>query len=101
MKYATVLLAGLIFLSACDTFIVVTGTVLDAETKLPLKAANVYSVKRPDRVMVTDSTGSFKLIEPAKPPSRPINAVISKDGYEAREMNLSGNEIQVYLQKKH
>jgi hypothetical protein len=100
MKYAIVVLASLIFFSACDTYVVATGTVLDAETKLPVKGASVYSINRSDRVTITDSTGSFKLLEARRRPFPPIKAVISKDGYGAREMNLSGNGMQVYLQKK-
>ena len=61
MTRITTILIELIFLTSCDCYQRVAGTVVDKETGRPLKGVTVYNKNKDWTKTTTDSTGYFEL----------------------------------------
>jgi hypothetical protein len=57
----TIILIGLTFLTSCDCYQQVSGTVVDKETGSPLVGVIVYNKNKQWNKTTTDTTGHFEL----------------------------------------
>jgi hypothetical protein len=62
----TTILIGLTFLTSCDCYQQVAGTVIDKESGRPLQGVTVYNISKEWCKTTTDTTGHFELSN-AKP----------------------------------
>ncbi len=60
MKKIIILLISVTFLTSCDCYRIVIGTVIDKDTRQPTSAAQVTEVGSKN-VTITDSLGNFQL----------------------------------------
>ncbi|MBW6481987.1 MAG: carboxypeptidase-like regulatory domain-containing protein [Vicingaceae bacterium] len=61
MTRITTILIGLIFLTSCDCYQRVSGTVIDKETSRPLQGVTVYNKNKEWSKTTTDTMGHFEL----------------------------------------
>lgn len=61
MARITTILIGLTFLTSCDCYQRVAGTIIDKETGRPLQGVTVYNKRKEWSKTTTDTTGHFEL----------------------------------------
>jgi len=89
--YLFVLLISISFVS-CDTFHTAQGTIVDKETKMPLKNVEVYG--RHGHKTETDSTGHFKLSYVTGRKS-PYTIHFKYGGYKSSEITFENKKEQI------
>jgi hypothetical protein len=105
------ILIGLTFLTSCDCYQHVAGTVIDKETGRPLQGVTVYNKNKDWNKTTTDSTGHFELSSISGgfrcPPMTVIadfnnydriEIKIPAGGQETIKMQRQGHKLQTTLQ---
>ncbi|WP_417356154.1 carboxypeptidase-like regulatory domain-containing protein [Flavobacterium sp.] len=88
---------------SCDCYQIVSGTVIDKETKEPLNDVVVYNKNKPYNKKQTDSLGKFELsgISGGMFGCPPMKVIIERAGYTPGEVEISsGEEETIELEKK-
>ena len=102
LKIISFYILGLLILTSCDCYQVVEGTVVDRETKQPLKDVKVFNKKKNWSKIKTDSLGHFELSNVSggfRCPSMEI--VIEHSEYETEETKIdAGGFLEINLTKK-
>ena len=105
MKQKTTILIGLLFLISCgDCYQVVTGTVLDKETKRPVEGITVYNKNKPTNKTVTEQEGKFELSDISgglwKCP--PMKVTIEHPDYQAKDIEIpAGAELTIEIERRN
>lgn len=104
MKSIIILLFGLLFLTSCgDCYQVVTGIVLDAETKKPVEGITVCNKNKPSIKTVTDQKGKFELsnISGGLWKCPPIKVSFEHSNYQTKEVEIKeGEEMTIEIEKR-
>lgn len=86
------------FVSAQDELVVISGTVLDQESRQPLPGVSI-SIKNTNTGTLSDGTGAFSLKSKLK---FPLTLVLNTVGFESKEIDISGvsDPISIALDAK-
>ncbi|HLG35902.1 MAG TPA: carboxypeptidase-like regulatory domain-containing protein [Bacteroidia bacterium] len=98
----TTILLGLTFLTSCDCYQRVTGTVIDKETGRPLQGVTVYNKNKEWSKTITDTTGHFELSNVSggfRCP--PMTIIVENTTYKKYETNIpAGGQEMIKLEKE-
>ena len=91
MLKSRLLFLGLLLFSSILSFAqsVITGQIIDAETKLPLEGASVFA-QNTTKGVITDKEGNFKL----SLNKGGYEVIISYTGFVSKVVNIEANEDQ-------
>jgi hypothetical protein len=102
LKTISFYILGLLILTSCDCYQVVKGSVVDRETKQPLKDVRIFNKKKNWNEIKTDSLGHFELSNVSggfRCP--PMEIVIEHNEYETEETKIeAGGFLEIHLTKK-
>jgi len=102
MRILTILI-GLTFLTSCDCYQRISGTVLDNETGKPLKGVTVYNKNKEGNKTITDTTGNFILSNVSggfRCP--PMTIMVENTNYKKQESRiLTGGKKVIRLEKEN
>jgi hypothetical protein len=105
MKQKIIILIGLLFLTSCgDCYQIVTGTVLDTETKRPVEGITVYNKNKPINKTVTDQEGKFELynISGGLWKCPPMKVAIEHSDYQTKEVEIpAGGELTIEIERRN
>jgi hypothetical protein len=95
-------LIGLTFMTSCDCYQHVSGTVIDKETGIPLQGVTVYNRKVVKHKTVTDSVGHFELYRISGGLSCPPMTVIAEfKNYDRVKVKItSGGQEKIKMKRK-
>ena len=101
MKFYGSLLSILFFLPSCGRYMVVTGTVLDKETKAPVENVSVDVSRLVESEVEfreeTDRNGYFRLSLVKE--LKKYRYILAKDGYKT--LKLKSVSDSIYLERSH
>ena len=96
----TVLLS-ILFLSSCDCPKVITGSVIDKNTHLPIPGVKVYISNNPSCSNVTDSIGNYEIYYLTYGPfcyfKEKRKVIAEKPGYQNSDETEAQNPIEMVL----
>ncbi len=102
MTRITTILIGLTFLTSCDCYQRVAGTVIDKETGKPLQGVTVYNKNKDWSKTTTDTTGHFELSHVSggfRCP--PMTIIVENTNYKKYETSIpAGSQEIIKLEKE-
>lgn len=94
---------GFLFFTSCDCYQVVTGTIVDIETKKPIDGVLVYNKTKPTNKSQTIHDGNFEVtsISGGLSGCPPMTIIIEHSDYEKQEITIpAGGNKEIFLTRK-
>jgi len=91
----TLIFIGLTFLTSCDCYRKISGTVLDSKTGIPIQGVTVYNKDKDWVKTTTDSIGHFELSDVSGGFScPPMKIILEASEYNATETSIPAGETR-------
>lgn len=102
MRQLITIFFGLLFFTSCDCYQVVTGTVIDNETRKPIEGISIYNKTKPKNKTQTDLEGKFELssISGGLFGCPPMTIVVEHPDYATQETEIpAGGQKEIILSR--
>jgi hypothetical protein len=103
LRQLIIILLGLIFLTSCDCYQKVSGTVIDSETSKPITGVKVYNKNEEWSKTTTDTLGQFELsnVSGGLGGCPPMTIIIENVAYKKTEISIpAGGDKIIILEKQ-
>jgi hypothetical protein len=102
MRQITTIFLGLLFFTSCDCYQVVTGTVIDNETRKPIEGISIHNKTKPTNKTQTDLDGKFELssISGGLFGCPPMTIIVEHPDYSTKETEIdAGGQKEIILMR--